>query len=46
LRLLPPLKATVRLLLSPRMGWGVPEGGEPFGKARDDLDGVDPTKKI
>ena len=26
--------------------WGVPEGGEPFGRARDDLDWVDPSKKI
>ena len=25
--------------------WGVPEGGEPFGLARADLDWVDPSKK-
>jgi NAD(P)-dependent dehydrogenase (short-subunit alcohol dehydrogenase family) len=25
--------------------WGVPEGGEPFGRARKDLDWVDPSKK-
>ncbi len=25
--------------------WGIPEGGEPFGKARKDLDWVDPSKK-
>lgn len=25
--------------------WGVPEGGEAFGKARQDLDWVDPSKK-
>lgn len=25
--------------------WGIPEGGEPFGKARSDLDWVDPGKK-
>lgn len=25
--------------------WGVPEGGEAFGKARKDLDWVDPSKK-
>jgi NAD(P)-dependent dehydrogenase (short-subunit alcohol dehydrogenase family) len=30
----------------PRPMWGVPEGGEPFGRARDDLDWVDPSKKI
>jgi hypothetical protein len=25
--------------------WGVPEGGEPFGRARNDLEWVDPSKK-
>lgn len=25
--------------------WGVPEGGEPFGRARKDLDWVDPSKR-
>ncbi len=30
----------------PPMMWGVPEGGEPFGRARDDLDWVDPSKKL
>ena len=29
----------------PMMGWAVPEGAEPFGKARDDLDWIDPSKK-
>ena len=28
------------------MGWGVPEGAEPFGMARDDLDWIDPSKKL
>mgnify|MGYP002861098883 CR=1 FL=1 len=26
--------------------WGTPEGAEPFGKARDDLDWIDPSKKM
>jgi NAD(P)-dependent dehydrogenase (short-subunit alcohol dehydrogenase family) len=26
--------------------WGVPEGGEAFGRARDDLDWVDASKKL
>ncbi len=30
----------------PMMGWGTPEGAEPFGKARDDLDWIDPSKKL
>ena len=30
----------------PLMGWGTPEGAEPFGKARDDLDWIDPSKKL
>ena len=30
----------------PMMGWGVPEGAEPFGMARDDLDWIDPSKKL
>jgi NAD(P)-dependent dehydrogenase (short-subunit alcohol dehydrogenase family) len=30
----------------PRPMWGVPEGGEPFGRARDDLEWVDPSKKL
>lgn len=30
---------------SPPPMWGVPEGGEPFGLARADLDWVDPSKK-
>ena len=30
----------------PTMGWAVPEGAEPFGKARDDLDWIDPSKKL
>jgi len=31
---------------APKMGWGVPEGGEAFGKARDDLDWIDASKKF
>ncbi len=30
----------------PAMGWAVPEGAEPFGMARDDLDWIDPSKKL
>ncbi|HHX75614.1 MAG TPA: SDR family NAD(P)-dependent oxidoreductase, partial [Firmicutes bacterium] len=29
----------------PPSRWGVPEGGEPFGMARKDLDWVDPSKR-
>ena len=30
----------------PVMGWAVPEGAEPFGMARDDLDWIDSSKKL
>ena len=30
----------------PMMGWAVPEGAEPFGMARDDLDWIDSSKKL
>ena len=26
--------------------WGVPEGGEPFGRARNELEWIDPSKKL
>ena len=30
----------------PRPMWGTPEGGEVFGKAREDLDWVDPANRF
>ena len=30
----------------PRPMWGTPEGGEVFGKAREDLDWVDPKNRF